>query len=124
MKQNNFDKNFEISSELAGIQNTVDEISVMSSECIQINQSIIEDYDVYKNVYVQNEFKEINELLTEAYDKLENMRDLFLMDKFEGCGNYEELTKNRIDENETNRQFMDIFGPYMTLFHLCKNNTE
>lgn len=111
------------------MDNIEKKIQKCKSQCTELS-SLLEkcDDDIactkmnkYKNVYVQSEINEVKNLLDEVMCKVDNICNMLLMDSVESV-NFEKLIKEKIQETDATKQFVDKFGPYMVLYQMLNDN--
>jgi len=98
------------------LEEEISKLHIVVSDCIDLdNEDIIENDN--KNIYLNQQYVEANELLSELYSKMENIKYLLMTDKVSpGEVNYIEMINEKIESNNSYKKFIDIFGPYMALF--------
>ena len=105
--------------QLENAENLISQLSVITEECMEMLRDDYEGEDeMKKQVYINQECIEINESLSELIGKIENIKNMLLMDKMSpGVVDYTSVIDQKISENRINAQFFEMFGPYMALFN-------
>lgn len=100
------------------LENDFTDTNTLAQECSYL---IVNDGENnYRNIYLQTEMKSISDTVCELREKLENLKNVLLMDTF-GETDYENLTDNLVKKVKADREFMQMFGGYMMLHQMMQN---
>lgn len=107
---------FETKFEL--FEDSLSNLSSIVSECKNMTQNDTTRYDnVFRNAYLLTECNEIDHLVQELSNKITNIKNMLMADKISPDDeNYECLVNEKITENNKQKRFMEMFGPYMFLY--------
>lgn len=103
------------------LEEQISQIHILASDCINlVNENKIENSK--KNIYLNQQYFEVEELLSEIHNKMEDIKYLLITDKLSpGEIDYSQMIDEKIKSNDSYKKFIDIFGPYMALFTAMGN---
>jgi hypothetical protein len=100
------------------------DLSAISSECVAtMDNDVISTRNVYKNAYLLHVCNEMDELVTDMYEKMTCLKNLLLAENIAHNEiDYERLVNEKIEETRKQREFMQVLSPYI-LLHTMTNNS-
>ena len=98
-------------------------VSSVSSECRDLIQNRVHRTTtttttttecVFRDAYLLNEAKDINELIEELTGKILNIKNILMADQISPTDvDYKILVDEKITENNKQKRFMEMLAPYM-----------
>lgn len=110
----------EISEQTQSLEKDVSEVNTIAQECLHLIGEN-KNNDNYQNIYLQNKMKSVCDTVSELREKLDDLKNVLLMDTF-GETNYEELANELLKKCRAEREFMQMFGGYMMLHQIMQTN--
>ena len=98
------------------LEEEISQLHIIVSDCIDLYDTDTSQNN-NKNIYLNQQYSEATELLSELYSKMENIKYLLMTDKMSpGEINYKDMIDEKIQSNNAYKKFIEVFGPYMALF--------
>lgn len=128
--QANIPSRSDINEQTQNLEKEFSEVNTVAQECMYLieerNKGVINSGSVdenYQYIYLQNKMKSVNDTILELREKLDELKNVLLMDTF-GETNYEELSNELLKKHAAEREFMQMFGGYIMLHQIMQTNNS